>query len=153
MAIYRFKCQCGNIIEEIFNSSNIAKEINCVNCGGKAKYIPSAPAVKIMSEKRKEHLRKLTGREINSHQEEEKYLKDNNLLSVSKREWQEIKAKRDARWNNYYFDKGKIKENMVEGVRRIVENVDERRKINLYNLEKKKEAEKIINKKIDAVEI
>lgn len=153
MPIYNYKCKCGNIYEEIFDMSNIKKSIKCVNCGGIANLMPSSPALKVMGEKRKEMLRAMTGREINSIEDEQKYLKEKNLMTVSKKEWQEIKAKRDSAWNNTSFDKNKMHKNMIEGIKKVVENIDERRRINLYNLEKKKEAEKIRDNKLDAVKI
>lgn len=153
MPIYRYKCSCGNIIEEMFDLSNIVKQIKCLNCGGIAKYIPSAPALKVMTERRKENLKKITGREINSFEEQKQYEKERGLMMISRKEWEEIKAKRDSAWRSYKFDRGKMQKEMVEGIKKVVENIDERRKINLYNLEKKKEAEQIRDNKFDGAKI
>lgn len=154
MPIYRYKCkECGTIYEEIFDRNSVKNRITCANCGTEAVIIPSSPSIKVMSEKRKEIIKQLTGREINSYKEEEAYMKQNNLISVSKKEWQEIKAKRDSMWNSYNYNRDKIQSKMVEGIKRVIENREERIKINLYNREKKEEARNIINKNYDGVEI
>jgi putative FmdB family regulatory protein len=154
MPLYEYKCnKCKQVYEKL--ETNPQQQITCINCGGIAKRIISNFNHNIFTEDRKKKLKEITGTEIENSKQLEHYERKTNTITLSRREWMEIKARRDSYWHNkeIKLDKNKLKDNMAEAIKEVRENEEIRRMTNLYNLKKRKEAEDILNNRIENVKI
>lgn len=126
MPIFVYRCGCGEEFEELQEKSD--NFIRCINCGGLAKKMITAANNFIFTEKKKEIYKMQTGIEINDRIEERKYLEKYGGIFVSKKEWEEIKAKQESKYD-LNINKKALKEKMAEEMKRVVENKDERKRI------------------------